>query len=173
MLPEETCRGRENKLICYIIAEMKTRLIYYLLLAGPIILLSCGKDNGNNTPASNFTWTYEGITYTAKTDTAYNSTPIYTATAPVILATQGSRFYAPSPELTIFLASLNPGPYSFTGTGANQLHYIDPLGFDRDGVGGSLTITSNASSRLAGNFSITLTNGKVLTGSFSNVPVKP
>jgi len=166
-------RGRENKLICYIIVEMKTRLIFFLLLAGPIILLSCGKDNGNSNSASRFTWTYEGMTYTANTDTAYNSTPIYTSHAPVILATQGSRFYAPSPELTIFLDSFNPGTHSFTGIGANQLHYIDPLGFDRDGVSGSFNITSNTSSRLTGNFSITLTNGKVFTGSFSNVPIKP
>ncbi len=154
---------------------MLIRLTYYLLLAGPIVLLSCGKDTGsnNNTPASSFTWTYEGMTYTAKTDTAFNSTPIYTFTAPVILATQGSRFYAPSPELYIFLASLTPGTYGFTGSGTNQLNYIDPLGFNRDGVSGSLNITSNASSRLAGNFSITLTNGKILNGSFSNVPIRP
>ncbi len=154
---------------------MITRLKYYLVLAAPIVLLSCGKDNGsnNNKPASQFTWTYEGMTYTAKTDTAYNSAPIYTSPAPVILATQGSRFYAPSPELYIYLASLTPGTYGFTGSGTNQLHYVDPLGFDRDGVSGSLNISSNASNRLAGNFSITLTNGKVLTGTFSNVPIKP
>jgi len=136
---------------------------------------ACSKkgDSGNNDPVSSFTWTYDGQTYTAKTDTAYNSPPIYTATAPVILATQGSRFYAPSPELYIFLTSLSPGAYNFTGSGTNQLHYIDPLGFDRDGTGGSLNITSNSSSRLAGNFSITLNNGKLLTGSFSNVSIRP
>ena len=56
---------------------MIARLKYYLLLAVPVVLLSCGKDNGinNNTPVSHFTWTYEGMTYTAKTDTAYNSAP--------------------------------------------------------------------------------------------------
>ena len=115
---------------------------------------------------------YDGMNYTANTDTAFNSTPIYTFTAPVIIATQGSRFYAPSPELYIFLTSLAPGNYAFTGTGTNQLEYTDPLGFMHNGVSGSLSITSNASNRLAGNFSISLTSGKVLSGSFSNVPVK-
>lgn len=152
---------------------MIPRLIYYLILAGSIVLLSCGKDKGsnNNTIASSFSWTYDGVTYNANTDTAFNSTPIYTLTAPVILATQGNRFYAPSPELYIYLSSLTPGVYVFTGSGTNQLNYVDPLGFNRNGVSGSLNITSNASSRLAGNFSITLTNGKVLSGSFSNVPI--
>jgi len=138
-------------------------------------LAACSKksNNGNIAPVSSFTWTYEGQTYTAKTDTAYNSPPIYTGTAPVILATQGSRFFAPSPELTIFLTSLSQGTYIFTGSGTNQCHYIDPLGFDRDGVSGTMNITSNNNSRLAGNFSITLTNSQVLTGSFNNVPIRP
>lgn len=157
---------------------MITRRQYLILLSGFLLLFSCGKDKGsnnNNTPASSFTWSYDGVTYTAKTDTAFNSTPIYTATGPVILATQGSRFYAPSADLYIFLSSLSQGAYVFTGpgSGTNQLHYTDPLGFDRDGVSGSLNITSNVSSLLAGNFSITLTNSKVITGSFSNVPVRP
>lgn len=131
------------------------------------------KESNNNGPLSSFSWTYEGVTYTAKTDTAYSTPPIYTGTAPVILATQTGRFYAPSPELIIYLASLNTGTYTFTGAGSNLLHYIDPLGFDREGVGGSLNISSNSNSRLAGNFNITLTNGKSLTGNFSNLPIRP
>lgn len=149
------------------------RNITALMFIATIAACSKKSDSGNNGPVSSFTWTYEGQTYTAKTDTAYSSPPIYTGTAPVILATQGSRFYAPSPELYIFLTSLSQGAYNFTGSGTNQLHYIDPLGFDRDGVGGTLNITSNNNSRLAGNFSITLTNSQVLTGSFSNVPIRP
>jgi hypothetical protein len=149
---------------------VKFRLIYYLFLAGPIVLFSYDKDND---PPSSFTWTYDGMTYTANIDTAFNSTPIYTSSAPVILATQGSRFYAPSPELYIFLTSFSPGAYVFTGAGTNQLQYADPLGFMHNGVSGSLNITSNASNRLAGNFSITLTSSKVLAGNFSNVPIKP
>jgi hypothetical protein len=155
---------------------MITRLIYCLLLAGPIFLLSCGKDKGsNNPPASSFTWTYEGVTYTAKTDTAFSTTPIYTPTAPVIIATQGNRFYAPSAELYIYLASLSPGTYGFTGTGSgtNRLYYTDPLGFALYDVSGSLNITSNAGNRLAGNFSVTLANSKLLSGTFSNVPIQP
>lgn len=147
---------------------------FYLLLIAAVLLASCGKNSSNNnSPAPSFSWTYEGVTYTAKTDTAYSSPPIYTGTAPVILATQGGRFYAPSPELIIYLASLNPGAYTFTGAGSNQLHYIDPLGFDRDGTGGTFTISSNSNSRLAGHFNISLTNGKSLTGSFSNLPIRP
>ena len=146
---------------------------FYFLLIAAGWLASCGKNTNNNGPASSFSWTYEGVTYTAKTDTAYNTPPIYAATAPVILATQTGRFYAPSPELIIYLTSLNPGTYPFTGTGVNQLHYIDPLGFDRDGTGGSFTISSNSNNRLAGSFNIILNNSKNLTGSFSNLPIRP
>ena len=142
-----------------------------VITAALFTIISCKKDSEAEITSS-FSWTYESVSYSARIDTAYSSPPIYSPIAPVIIATRNTTLNGPVADLAIYIASLNTGSYSFSATGANIVHFVDPLGFDHYVASGSLNITSNNSSRLAGNFSFLLENGKPLTGSFTNLPLR-
>jgi hypothetical protein len=127
--------------------------------------LACSKDNDDK--SSTFTWAYDGVSYTSKLDSAYVSSLPF---SPIIMATTGNSLFAPSAELQIRLASFNPGTFIFPG-GNNAVQFTDPQGFSHNDVNGTLNLTDN-SNGLSGNFSIGLSSGKTITGSFSSVPVK-
>jgi len=143
--------------------------ILIAFLAGTLAIISCGKNNDPSVTNS-FTWTYAGITYTARLDTAYKSiVPFF----PLILATAGNSLFSPPAEVQIGLISFNTGTYTFTSGGTNIFQFTDPLGFSHSSTGGSLTISTNTSTTISGNFSANLTSGKTITGNFSNMSVKP
>jgi hypothetical protein len=80
-------------------------------------------------------------------------------------------------KIYFILTSFNPGDFNIVpGTGSNKLEYIDELGFGHSGVSGTLSITSNANNLMSGNFSATIagpSGNEPISGSFTNVPVKP
>lgn len=148
-----------------------------VVLSGNIFILSsCNKSNDSGTkPSSDFTWTFNGSTHKADLDTAYVH---YDLTPYLIMAITGTNFNTNSTRKIYFsLTSFNPGNFTIVpGPGSNILEYIDELGYGHPGVSGTLSITSNANNLLNGNFSAivaSLSGNLPITGSFTNVPVKP
>jgi hypothetical protein len=143
-----------------------------------IVFYSCKKssDDGNTTPApvSSFTWTYNGNTYIASLDTAYQfSIPLSPYS---IIAINGTNFSTSFTRKILFkLSSFNIGAFTIS-SGGNSLRYVDDGGNDLFGTSGTLNITANASNRLTGNFSCTMTGSPgtfTVTGQFANVSIRP
>ena len=135
-----------------------------------LILLSCTKnDKPDPSAASKFSWTYNGTTYVAIQHTAYLSG----LGAPSVIA--GLQVYSPTwgSGPTFNLTSLQQGTYALTSGGGNKLRYVDEAGDLHSGTAGSLNITNNSGNLLSGNFSVTLTNNKTITGDFTNTTIKP
>ena len=151
---------------------MRTLKILLLLsLNTALVLFSCSKSGGSNDPVKNFTWTYDGVTYSTAVDTALIQTP-----GPyVIIAVNGSSFLNAASRVYISPTSFAIGTYTLNA-GGNSLLYIDEQGYNLAGVSGSLNITANSNSRLSGNFSATLSHPaggtKPISGSFTNVIIK-
>lgn len=139
-------------------------------LAALLLLASCGKDNPPDQPAeSKFTWTYNGTNYVAKQHAA-NMSGIG---APSIVAGMQTSPFAGGTGPRINLSSLQQGTYTIALSGANKFEYIDDSGNVEAGTSGSLNITKNTGTLLSGNFSVTLTNTKTITGEFVNTAIKP
>lgn len=142
-----------------------------------IICYSCKKsnDDSNTTPpASSFTWSYNGNTYIASLDTAYQfSIPSLPYS---IVAVNGTNFNTSFTRKIHFkLSSYNTGAFTI-GSGGNSLRYVDDGGNDLFGTSGTLNITSNANNRLTGNFSCTMSGSPgtyTVTGQFANVSIRP
>jgi len=106
-----------------------------------------------------------GTTYTADTDTAFISGPF----------TINARKDAALPVFKIVeinLSAFTTGAYTLSSTGVNQLNYFTSSGLITS-QSGTVNITANTGSALSGNFTTTLTGNIAMTGSFSNVPIKP
>ena len=150
--------------------------IFAILFSYIGILFSCNKTGDSDSkPPSNFTWTYNGSTYKADLDSAYVH---YDLTPYLIMAITGTNFNTFFTQKIYFsLASFNTGNFTIVpGPGSNILQYIDVSGYDHSGVSGTLSITSNANNLLSGNFSATIagpSGNEPISGSFTNVPVKP
>ena len=152
----------------------------YCLLIFPatFLLMACNKSGDSNppVPASSFTWTHAGVTYTASLDSAYEQS---IALAPYyIIAINGTHFITNyTRKIDFSLTSFNPGAYTIVQGGPNRLSYINDGGFNFDGIAGTINITSNANNLLSGNFSATLIDpgpaNSPLSGSFSNVSIRP
>jgi hypothetical protein len=137
---------------------------------------SCNKksDSGSKPPSS-FIWTFKGTTYKADLCSAYVH---YDLTPFLIMAITGTDFNTNFTQKIYFsLDSFNTGNFTIVpGPGSNILHYIDVLGNDHSGVSGTLSLISYANNLLSGNFSATIagpSGNEPITGSFSNVPVRP
>jgi Family of unknown function (DUF6252) len=79
-------------------------------------------------------------------------------------------------RISIYLTSLNLGAYTVS-LSTNKVRYIDDAGYELAGAAGTVTITSNASSKLSGNFAIKVINASsdttLLNGSFVSIPLHP
>ncbi len=144
-----------------------------------ILFISCGKNNDDDTPPANpnsFTWTFQGNNYTATQDTAFTSG---LGLAPfVIYAGTGSSYLLYVRRLFFYLSSFNPGTYTFglPPGASNTFSYLDDAGINWSGINGSFIITTNSGGRMSGSFSGELSGpgGNLpVSGSFSNMPVKP
>lgn len=152
--------------------------IFSILLSSISVLLSssCNKTSDSDSkPPSSFTWTYNGTTYKADLCSAYVH---YDLTPFLIMAITGTNFNTYFTQKIYFsLDSFNPGNFNIVpGPGSNILEYIDVLGYGHSGVSGTLSITSNANNLMSGNFSATIagpSGNEPISGSFTNVPVKP
>ena len=142
---------------------MKNKLIIIFFTA--ILGLSCDKDNDD----ANFNWTYLGQNYTANFANAYSAS----MGAPYIVGGLGSSISSPGSGPRINVISFAPGVYTFGGIVPNSLNFVDPQGFDIPALDGSVNITTNNDNRLSGNFSATLGNVQMVTGSFTNVRINP
>lgn len=71
---------------------------------------------------------------------------------------------------------MNPNSYAVSLT-SNKVDYVDDSGNNLAGAQGTVTISSNASNKLSGSFSVKLINASsdttALTGSFTNINVHP
>jgi hypothetical protein len=161
----------------------KIKPAWYMKYCLPIffaafLLIACNKsgDPDPAAPASSFTWTHAGVTYTASLDSAYEHS---IALAPYyIVAINGTHFITNyTRKIDFSLTSFNPGAYTIVQGGPNRLNYINDAGFNFDGIAGTLNITSNVNNLLSGNFSATLVGpgpaNSPVSGSFSNVSIRP
>lgn len=136
---------------------------------GVFVWPSCDKaDAPEPTAESKFIWIFEATTYVAK----QHSAKLSGIGGPSIRAGLQEGIQAGSGP-RINLASLNPGSYTIASSNVTYFDYIDVAGTTHQGNTGSVTITKNANSFLSGNFSVTLSNNKTITGDFSNTPIKP
>lgn len=145
------------------------KTLFFITSISVISLFFIACDKNNDPPASNFTWTYDGVNYTANLDTAYTNI----AFGPLILASRGNSLFAPSAELQIAVTGFSPGTYTFSPGGPNRVFYVDSQGFSYASNTGSITITSNSNNYISGNFTSALNSGKTISGNFTNTPVKP
>jgi hypothetical protein len=130
---------------------------------------SCNKGSSDTKNESSFTWTYDGKTYKAKQDTAFT----IGIGAPSIVAGLNTGFYDRGSGPRINVTSLTEGPYSFgSGTG-HTFRFIDEAGDNIDATSGTLNITKNTDKLLSGDFNVSLYNSKIITGIFSNTPIRP
>lgn len=154
--------------------QKKTQLQMVLLFAlvGIGLLTSCKKSSQDDT--SNFTWTYQGTTFTAGSHKAY----VYTmATHPIILAGKGQSVTSSTLTVGITVSAFTPGTYTVTNSGANTVYFVDDAGFDHWGTSGTVTITSYSNNRISGSFSAIIQgpggSSQPISGSFTDTPVEP
>lgn len=146
---------------------IKPGLIAGLFLAGICFLSACSKsDTNSNITASSFSWTVGGTTYTADNDTAFVSGPF------TIIAKKDETSPTNFKIFEINLTGFTTGAYTLTATGANQVNYLTNSGLVTS-QSGTLNITANTGTALSGNFTTTLTGSLAMTGTFTNMPVKP
>ena len=137
-----------------------------------VCFLSCKKST-NVSVKSEFTWNYNGKSYTANIDSAFISSM---STGPILIASIGNNFRLTATSLQISVHSFAVGTYSFGTSTTNGILYVDELGFGWDAKTGSLNITENTGTRLSGHFSVMVTNGPCtitvpLSGTFKNVGI--
>jgi hypothetical protein len=144
------------------------------------VFYSCHKSN-DDAAAGNFVWTYNGVTNSTNTDTAFVSVfslayPPYTIVAGFPRSSSSSTIQK---RVEFNLTSFATGTYTITsGAGAvNKMSYIDDVGNNLNGISGTITISTNAGNKISGNFSGVLVDGAAvnsqLSGSFTNMVVKP
>ena len=145
---------------------------FVVFLSLVFIIQSCSKDKKEKGSGS-FTWNHRNVSHTATIADAYISQAGLGLGPNQIIANDGSTtFY----RVSMRLSSLNPGSYAVSLT-SNKFDYVDDLGFDLAGAQGTVTILSNSTNKLSGNFSVKLINASsdttVITGAFSNILVHP
>lgn len=146
---------------------IKPALIAGLFLTGICFLFSCSKSETNsNVAAPSFSWTVGGATYTADNDTAFISGPF------TIIAKKDETSATNFKIFEINLSGFATGAYTLTATGANQVNYLTNSGLVTS-QSGTLNITANTGTALSGNFTTTLTGSLAMTGTFTNIPIKP
>ena len=147
-----------------------------LILTTCFFLFSCKKSENSNNSINSFTWTFQGINYTANQDTAFVSGQGIGTTT--IYAGNGISYLSFTRRFYFYLTSFNVGSYTFgPGPGSpNHFNYIDEMGFDWGGTSGTFNITAKTNNMMSGNFSGTL-NGPAgnqpVSGNFTSMPVKP
>jgi hypothetical protein len=159
------------------IRQMKKILFLGTLLLSFLIFpnIGCKKDKSSITTASGFTWVFKGKTYQSNFDTAF-STP-GSARDFVIMAGTGSSIFNHQIGPKFDLNSLQPGSYSIDlAIPGNTviMDYTNTTSEILNALGGTLTIISNNSKKISGNFSATLYTGfgnEVITGTFNDVPI--
>ena len=139
--------------------------LFYLLLPA-LIVLACDKDKNSS---GSFSWSYDGINYTANFKAAYSAS----MGQPYIIGGLGNSVTTPGSGPRIHVISFSPGNYSFGGIVPNSLNFVDQVGNDISAIGGSVNISANSNNKLSGDFSATLGNGKIITGSFADITINP
>lgn len=134
-----------------------------------LIILSCNKDH----VSWSFTWTHQNVSHSATSADAYIS-PAGLGLGPnQIVANDGS---STSFKVSIQLTSLNARSY-VVSLASNKFYYIDDSGNDLAGAQGTVTIASNSSNTLSGNFSVKLINVSsdttTIAGSFTDINLHP
>ncbi len=137
-----------------------------------IVILSCNKASDDD--KWSFAWTHQSSSHSATSANAY-ITQIDIDKGPNHIAASDPsvpRDY----KISLYLTSLNTGSYTVS-LSTNKVRYIDDAGYELGGAAGTVNITSNASSKLSGNFAIKLINlssdTTLLNGSFVNIPLHP
>lgn len=149
---------------------MKRKALFHLLVTGILFVLltglSCKKKEGRNSPS--FTWTFEGVTYTADDATAYTNDI-------EAVKTIGSEIR----HVEVALHSANDFPVGThtMGTGANIIgtwNGATPSGGGLFSMSGTLTITASSPDEISGNFNVVMSTGtgSLMTGTFSHVPLE-
>lgn len=149
---------------------MKRNTLFHLVVTGILLVsvagLSCSKNNGRNNPT--FTWTVDGVTYTADDVTAFTND---------IEATKTIGAEIRHVEVALHSANDFPvGTYTM-GSGADIIgtwNGATPSGGGLFSLSGSLTITASSADEISGNFNVVLSTGTgtVMSGTFSHVPLE-
>ena len=140
-----------------------------------LILLSCNKDNNDNSNDSwSFTWTHENVIHMATEAAAYITQAGVGMGSNQIIANIGTP--GAQPRVSILLTSLNPDTYPVS-VNTNRFDYVDDAGNDLRGAAGTVTISANSGNKLSGDFSVKLINPSsdttMITGSFTDINVHP
>jgi len=158
----------------------KFSLYLIVVLSGAIIFFACSKSKDQPaSTADNFTWLHSSTNHTTNLDTAFVSAYGVSIPAYTLIAGYPRLPNSFSVRVQFTLTSFNTGNYTITSGAAapNRLTYIDDSGNILDGTSGTLTITANSNNYLSGNFSTTVINASSvttqLTGSFTNMPIRP
>lgn len=149
---------------------MKKNTLLHLCVAGilftTLLFISCGKSIPGGRTFSFFTWTVDGQTYVADTDTAFTND---------IEATKAAGTQLLHLEIAIHSANNFPvGSYPL-GAGADLIGYWDeniPSGGGRFSMSGTLNITASSFDEVSGDFTTLLSDGSTMTGNFSHVPTE-
>lgn len=138
-----------------------------LLLLVSMTSISCNKKNGTNkNPA--FSWTVDGVTYTADNVTAFTND---------IEAEKTVGAEIKHVEIALHSANDFPVgtyPVSSSGDVIGTWNGATPSGGGLFSMSGTLHITASSPDEVSGNFNVVLSTGTgtVMTGTFSHVPLQ-
>lgn len=143
-----------------------------MLTFSAILLYSCTKseigsiinNNGNNGQAA-VLWTFDGTSSSSDSSNAFLG--LKRIMAYKDLSTVQSK------KINLNLSSLSVGNYSLSATSPNFLTYVIATTLDHISQSGTVNITANTGAKISGNFSALMENGLTLSGTFSEVPVRP
>ncbi len=148
---------------------MKRTTLFHLVVTGILLVLltgsSCTKKNNRN--SASFTWTVDGVTYTADDVTAFTND---------IEASKTVGAEIKHVEVALHSANDFPVGTHTMGTGANIIGTwtgASPSG-GLFSLSGTLTITASSPDEISGSFNVVLSTGTgtVMTGTFSHVPLE-
>lgn len=149
---------------------MKRKTLFHLLVMGILIVflsgISCSKKDGRKSPS--FTWTVDGVTYTADDVTAFTNDIEAEKTV-------GAEIK----HVEVALHSVNDFPVGTYNMGPaidviGTWNGATPSSGGLFSMTGTLKITDSSPDEISGNFNVVLSTGTgtVMTGTFSHVPLE-
>jgi hypothetical protein len=153
--------------------RIKTSPYLVLFVVAFFLLEGCKKAvvDSSQPAGLRFTWTYRGTNFSVKESLA----SVYSLGPYLVVAGTDRDSLRINRRVSFTLTSFDVANY-IVGSGSNNFDYVDDAGNELFGKSGNVAITSSSNNLLSGNFSCTLigpsNNTDLITGSFSNVPIK-
>ncbi len=150
----------------------KTILIITVILSTIAVISSCSKsetgniisNTGNNGQGA-AQWSFDGIA--SSSDSSFAMASLNRIMAYRDVTSVQSKIF------NLNLSSLSVGNYTLSTAAPNVLVYRVSTTVDHTSQSGTINITSNTGTKLSGNYSALMDNGLTLTGTFTEVPIRP